>query len=83
MDARPFIEKGIQPMTNPNIRRAKRFAKALKAYGIADAMDGALADLLADARHWCDRHGHSYWQIDHDAHELYLEELAEARGGRQ
>lgn len=69
-------------MSNPNMRRARRFGKTLRRYGNTDTLHGALADLLSDARHWCDRHDYSYWQIDHDAHELYLEELAEARGGR-
>lgn len=34
-----------------------------------------LIDLLADARHWCDRHGQCYGDLDRIAHDHYLAEL--------
>ncbi len=35
----------------------------------------ALIDLLADARHWCDRNDQSFATLDRLAHDHYLTEL--------
>ena len=41
-----------------------------------------LIDLLADARHWCDRHGESFAELDRIAHVHYLHELFQPKGDR-
>ena len=63
-----------------NAERVARCEAALARYN--DEYDTAanLIDLLADARHWCDLHGRSFWDLDGVAHGHYLAELApEAR----
>ena len=44
------------------------------------APDSILVDLLADARHWCDRHGWSFAALDRKAYQRYLGELGELAG---
>ena len=58
-----------------NLSRAKRCAKTLRRYGTDDTDPGCLTDFLADARHWCDQHGHSFGDLDRIAHDHYLAEL--------
>jgi len=58
--------------------RACRLGRALRAYATAFEPTECLVDLLADARHWCDRHGHSYVELDRTAFRHYLEQVASA-----
>ena len=71
-----------------NKDRAIRFALALRSHathgGLAqDAMEDdardVLADLLADARHYCDRYGLAFGEIDALAHRNYSAEVVEER----
>jgi hypothetical protein len=66
-------------MESSNKERAQRFEVVLRTYGTDDTDRGCLTDLLADARHWCDRAGQSFWDCDHLAHQHYLAELQEER----
>jgi len=66
-------------MTSTNNRRAKRIAKVLRRYGTDNTDHGGLIDLLADARHWCDRHAECYSDLDRVAHDHYLTELWDER----
>ena len=61
-------------MPSENDERAKRFADILFRYGT-----DCLSDLLADARHWCDRNDACYGDLDKQAYRHYLAELAEER----
>jgi hypothetical protein len=65
-------------MKTLNRYRSCRFGRALRAYDTAFEPIACLVDLLADARHWCDRHGASYVELDRTAHRHYLEEVAAA-----
>ncbi|KAA0214971.1 MAG: hypothetical protein EDM82_08490 [Cyanobacteria bacterium CYA] len=62
-----------------NAERASRFQAALTRYN--DEWDTAsnLIDLLADARHWCDRNDQCYGDLDRIAYDHYLVELWEER----
>lgn len=64
-----------------NAERADRCDAALALYN--DEWDAVanLIDLLADARHWCDRHTQCYGDLDRIAHDHYLAELSDERGG--
>lgn len=62
-------------MTIRNPRRAKRFAQAIRHYGIITLGADSLIDMLTDARHWCDRHGLCYGDLDRIAHKHYLAEI--------
>jgi hypothetical protein len=63
-----------------NATRAQRCAKAIALYGDRD-LDPAsqLIDLLADMRHWCDRHGEDFASLDRLAYNHYLTELHDER----
>jgi hypothetical protein len=62
-------------MEPTNKDRAKRFQALLRQYDTDDTDAGRLTDLLADARHWCDQRGQSYWDHDERAHQHYLAEI--------
>lgn len=65
-------------MTATNKVRARRFAKALHQYQLAEhSLTDCLVDILADARHWCDSHGLSYAEHDDVAYGHYATELSE------
>ena len=49
-------------MNYTNTQRAARVARLLRRYNRHDIAESCLIDLLADARHWCDRHGRCYGQ---------------------
>jgi hypothetical protein len=67
-------------MTVPsNNERVARFARVLKRYGTDNTGAGCLTDLLADARHWCDRHGEDYAALDRRAYDHYLTEVYDER----
>lgn len=70
-------------MTNTNKHRADRTARALATYQSDDMLSGCLIDVLADARHWCDRHGYDFCGLDRHAYEHYLCELENQDGGEQ
>lgn len=62
-------------MNPANHHRAKRCRNVLRHYGTVNTDEGCLVDLLADARHWCDRNGETYADLDRRAHQHYLAEL--------
>lgn len=66
-------------MEPTNHQRADRFEAMLQTYDTDDTDSGCLTDVLADARHWCDREGLSYREHDERAHTHYLEEVFAAR----
>lgn len=68
-------------MNDENARHAERCAQAIRNYGDKCDEQTNLVDFLTDARHWCDRHGESYAELDRRAYRHYLEELAEGRRG--
>jgi hypothetical protein len=63
-----------------NAERAERFDAAVTRYNDEYDTHANLIDLLADARHWCDRQRQCYGDLDRIAHQHYLAELAEERG---
>lgn len=66
-------------MTITNAHRAKRLTQVLRHYDTDNTDAGCLIDLLADARHWCDRHGECFGDLDRVAHDHYLAELWDER----
>lgn len=58
-----------------NAHRADRCESALAGYNDDYDTVANLIDLLADARHWCDRHGHCFGDLDRIAYDHYLAEL--------
>ena len=56
------------------IDRAARCNKVLETYTDFDPKTN-LVDLLADARHWCDRNDENFSELNHRAYEHYLEEI--------
>jgi hypothetical protein len=68
-------------MKTLNRTRARRCDRALRDYNTRSETADCLSDFLADARHWCDRHGHSYAELDRQAYSHYIEEVAETRRG--
>ncbi len=69
-------------MTFTNKHRAARCRKVLASYKTADTLADCLIDLLADARHWCDKNGQDFANLDRQAYDHYVAELEEERGGR-
>lgn len=65
-----------------NRYRARRCGRTLRRYDTDSEPTGCLADFLADARHWCDHHGHDYADIDRRAYWNYAEEVAAVRRGK-
>jgi hypothetical protein len=67
-----------------NAKRSNRFEVALLS--LRDDYDQdirtTLIDLLTDARHWCDRRGQSFAELDRQAYGHYLVELHEHAGRR-
>lgn len=64
-------------MTRTNAQRAKQLAEVLRQYATDDTDAGSLIDLLTDARHWCDRNGECFGDMDRIAHDHYLAELSD------
>jgi hypothetical protein len=62
-----------------NADRAERCQAALESYNDEYDIIANLIDLLADARHWCDRHEKSFAELDHTAYQHYLGELDNQR----
>jgi len=63
-----------------NADRAERVQRMLETYNDEWDVQANLVDLLADARHWCDKHRVCYGDFDRIAHRHYLAELGEERG---
>lgn len=63
-----------------NTRRARRIDHVLNWSGGGDDPAEGLTDLLADARHFCDRHGLSFAELDRVAYQHYLAELTNTQG---
>lgn len=59
----------------PNDRRALRVAHVLNWSTDWDRPPEGLIDLLADARHWCDRHDQSFAALDRIAYRHYCDEI--------
>jgi len=66
-------------MTTDNDNRVNRFETAIRSYN--DEWDDKcnLIDLLADARHWCDRNDFSFADLDGLAYQHYLAEISDQR----
>ncbi len=62
-----------RPTVNRNSRRVARCHAVLRDYLDIDPRTN-LIDLLADARHWCDRYRHDFAQLDRIAYQHYLAE---------
>jgi hypothetical protein len=58
-----------------NDRRALRISHILTWCRDWSSEAEGLIDLLADARHWCDRHGADFAALDRVAYRHYLHEL--------
>lgn len=54
--------------------RARNCRRALIQYDTAFAPENCPVDFLANARHWCDRNGHSFLELDCKAFRPYREE---------
>ena len=57
-----------------NGRRARRVEHILTWSNTCDSGREGLIDLLTDARHWCDRHGESFAELDRLACQHYVAE---------
>ena len=64
-----------------NQQRSRRFQQCLRRYQADGDLHEILIDLLADARHWCDRHAENYANFDRQAYQHYLVELSEQPRG--
>lgn len=63
-----------------NAERAVRCHAALEIYDDAwDARTNAI-DMLTDLRHWCDRHGLAFHELDRTAYQHYMAEFAAEHG---
>lgn len=62
-----------------NADRAKHCEEVLARYNDEYDIVANLIDLLADARHWCDRNSQCYGDLDRIAYHHYLVELEEER----
>ena len=61
-----------------NLQRAARAEHILKRYQMGDDdLQTGLADVLADAMHWCDSTGLDFQSICDQAYRYYVDELDE------
>ena len=58
----------------------KRFERALMAYDTGVTLEECLIDLLADARHWCERNKRSFLDLDRMAFRFYLNDRKAGAG---
>ena len=56
-------------------RRVMRLEHVLTWCKDWDGPSQGLIALLADARHWCDRHGESFAALDRQAYQHYLTDM--------
>ncbi len=66
-------------MKSENDKRSKRCAATIRSYNDEWDEKSNLIDLLADARHWCDRKELCFGDLDRMAHQHYLAELSDER----
>lgn len=66
-------------MKSENDKRSKRCAAAIRSYNDEWDEKSNLIDFLADARHWCDRNGLCFGELDRVAHQHYAAEQSDAR----
>lgn len=59
-------------------RRAMRLAHILTWCKDWRSQREGIIDLLTDARHWCDRHGEDFANLDRIAYQRYIAELNDA-----
>ena len=85
-DYEPYLRDAIDllygkepPEAPSNESRAQQFHTALSRYGSILSPMESVTDMLADARHWCDRQGLSFCELDQEAFWHYREELNEAK----
>lgn len=55
-------------------RRVARCQQALVNYDTAFELEYCLVDFLIDARHWCERTGHSFLELDRRAFRAWRDE---------
>ncbi len=61
-----------------NLQRAARAERILKRYQVDhEDLQTCLADVLADAMHWCDSTGLDFQAISSQAYRYYIEELGQ------
>jgi len=65
-----------------NADRAERCHSALETYQDEYDIRSNLIDLLTDARHWCDKRGESYAELDRIAYQHYAAEFRAERRQR-
>jgi hypothetical protein len=67
-----------------NAARIDRMLGLMRTQGLySDTDDVAdIEDMLADIRHWCDRHNTDFAELDGMAHCHYTAEVAQARTGQ-
>jgi len=68
-------------MTFTNKDRAARIGKLLSRFNKHDLPHSCLIDILADARHWCDRHGKDFGKLDREAYNHYVTEIVAEQEG--
>ncbi len=66
-------------MNITNKQRAAKITNLLRQYTRYQAPEESVTDLLADIRHWCDRHGEDFARLDRMAYEHYSTETVLAR----
>lgn len=66
-------------MQSENDERSRRCDAILAHYNDEWDKKSNLIDLLADARHWCDRNKLCFGELDRIAYDHYLAELADER----
>ena len=64
-----------------NGRRARRIDHLLAGFDDGNAPRESLIDLLTDARHWCDRYGHGFADLDRIAYQHYAAERSDPTNG--
>jgi len=65
----------------PTIRTRCRRIAGLIRHGQGSPAEN-LIDLLADARHWCDRNGQNFGDLDRQAYRHYFAEIDQERSRR-
>ena len=60
-----------------NADRAERLHRVLETYNDEWDTHANLIDLLADARHWCDKHRLDFAKLDRTAYGQYLVQFAD------
>lgn len=69
-------------MSIPTPSQRRLHAAMLQQLAPSEPTLNCVAVLLAEARHWCDRHGERFESVSHIARELYEGDLAATKGRR-